>query len=105
MSDKRISQLPYLPKSGITSVDLVPLVTYYSAATGDTVHTYVNDLKDYILSGASFSDVYVTGGTYNKTTGVETFTNSTGGTFTVTGITDFYVTGGTYSSGSSTLNL
>ena len=105
MADKKISQLPYLPESGITSVDLVPLVTYFSAVTGDTVHTYVDDLKNYILSGVSFSDVFVTGGTYNKLTGVETFTNSTGGTFTVTGITDFYVTGGTYVSGTSTLTL
>jgi len=86
MADKKISQLPYLPKSGITSGDLVPFVTYFSAVTGDTVHTYMSDLKDYIVSGVSFSDVYVTGGTYNKITGVETFTNTTGGTFTVTGI-------------------
>ncbi len=105
MADKRISQLPYLPKSGITSADLVPLVTYYSAVTGDTVHTYMSDLQDYLLTGVSFSDVYVTGGTYNKSTGIETFTNSTGGTFTVTGITDYYVTGGTYVSGTSTLTL
>ncbi len=42
-------KLPYLPKSGITSGDLVPFVTYFSAVTGDTVHTYMSDLKDYIV--------------------------------------------------------
>jgi hypothetical protein len=105
MADKRISELPFLPQSGITSGDLVPLVTYFSAVTGDTVHILVGDLQNYILSGVSFSDIFVTGGTYNKSTGVETFTNNSGGTFTVTGITDFFITGGTYTSGTSTLDL
>jgi hypothetical protein len=59
MADKRISELPYLPLSGIGTTALVPLVTYFSAVTGDTVHTYVNDLKSFILSGQT-----VTGGTY-----------------------------------------
>ena len=52
------------------------------------------------------SDQTITGGTYNPTTGVGTFTNNTGGTFTVsgflTGYTDTNVTGGTYSNGNVT---
>lgn len=47
------------------------------------------------------SDMNVTGGTYNPNTGVATFTNNSGGTFTVsgflTGLTDTYVTGLTFS--------
>mgnify|MGYP001004850192 CR=1 FL=1 len=62
MADKKISQLPFLPLSGIGATDLVPLVSYFSAATGDTVHTYVNNLKSFILSGAT--DIFVTGGTF-----------------------------------------
>ena len=53
------------------------------------------------------TDVFVTGGTY--TDGVTTFTNNTGGTFTVTGFytgtTDVFVTGGTYSSGDTTITF
>ncbi len=50
-----------------------------------------------------YTDVYVTGGTY--VSGSATFTNNTGGTFTVTGFasTDTYVTGFTYSDNNLTL--
>ena len=48
MANKKISELPYIPESQISGNTLVPLVTYYSAATGDTVHTYVSDLQDYL---------------------------------------------------------
>jgi hypothetical protein len=54
----------------------------------------------------SYTDIFVTGGTYNNTTGKATFTNTTGGTFDVTG---FY-TGETYNTSgittsSSTLDI
>ena len=51
---------------------------------------------------SAYTNTYVTGGTFNTNTDVLTFTNNTGGTFTVTGITDYYVTGGTYSNGTAT---
>ena len=68
---------------------------------------------DIILSGGSISgngttllvdlpefDTSVTGGTYNQTNGVATFTNNSGGTFNVagfyTGSTEIFITGGTY---------
>ena len=41
-------------------------------------------------------DIRVTGAT--KSGSIATFTNNTGGTFTLTGLTDVFVTGGTYSS-------
>jgi hypothetical protein len=45
-------------------------------------------------------DVFVTGGTYNNSTGTATFTNNSGGTFDVsgfvTGFTDVFTTGATY---------
>ena len=49
------------------------------------------------------TDIYTTGGTYNSSTGIATFTNNTGGTFTVTGITDTYTTGVTISNGTLSL--
>jgi hypothetical protein len=47
-------------------------------------------------------DLAVTGGTFNQSTRIATFTNNTGGTFTVGGFTDVFVTGGTHSAGVST---
>jgi hypothetical protein len=45
------------------------------------------------------SDIRVTGGTYNPSNGIATFSNNSGGTFQVsgflTGMTDFYTTGAT----------
>lgn len=55
------------------------------------------------------SDVTVTGGTYSN--GTAAFTNSTGGTFNVTGFTsggtgtDTFLTGGTYNNSTGTLSL
>ena len=53
------------------------------------------------------SDVTITGGSYNPTTGVASFTNNTGGTFNVTGFltghTDTYVTGMTFNNNILTL--
>jgi hypothetical protein len=49
-------------------------------------------------------DVVVTGGTvsYVDAAGTATFTNSTGGTFSVTGFRDIYTTGATYNAGTAT---
>ena len=53
------------------------------------------------LTGISTQDTFVTGGTYNSNSGIATFTNNTGGTFSVngfyTGSTDIYITGVTFS--------
>jgi hypothetical protein len=68
--------------------------------TGDTISITG------FTTGVSGFDVFVTGGTYNQSTGISTFTNNTGGTFTVAGYFtggtsafDVFVTGGTYNSG------
>ena len=59
--------------------------------------------------GILSSDLTITGGTYNPSNGVGTFTNNTGGTFSVTGFltgyTDLYVTGGTFDKNTGTLTL
>ena len=55
------------------------------------------------------SDMTVTGGTYDLNTGVVTFTNNSGGTFTVSGFssgyTDTFVTGGTYNKNTGIITL
>jgi hypothetical protein len=57
--------------------------------------------------GILASDMTITGGTYNSSNGVATFTNNSGGTFNVsgflTGYTDIYTTGLTYSNNQITL--
>jgi len=55
------------------------------------------------------TDITVRSGTYDNTTGTATFTNTTGGTFNVTGFTtgstDTYITGGTYTKFTGSLQL
>ena len=55
------------------------------------------------------SDVTITGGTYNSSTGVATFTNNSGGTFNVTGfttgLTDTIITNFTYSPTNNTFTI
>jgi hypothetical protein len=62
MANKKISELPYIGTDKISGNTLVPLVTYFSATTGNTVHTFASNLQTYILSGQT-----ITGGTYNST--------------------------------------
>jgi hypothetical protein len=139
MANKKISELPYINGSKISGNTLVPLVTYFSATTGDTVHTYVSDLQTYLTSGITASGNYlplsggtVTGGTIftagitantisattyqnlpastfsgGTVTGPTTFTNGlTANTISATTYqnlpTDIRVTGGTYSAGTVT---
>ena len=61
----------------------------------------LNDGSQYTQNLSIFaSDVTITGGTYNPQSGVVTFTNNTGGTFSVsgfsTGYTDIYTTASTF---------
>jgi len=78
----------------ISRNDNVDLTSTISILSGIT---YYGDGSN--LSGVTSDNFYVTGGTYNPNTDTITFTNNTGGTFTVTGITDTFTTGGTYDNG------
>ena len=79
MSDKKGSQLPFGP---ILQNTIFPIVTL-----GVTSQTSFNDIIGSLTP--YFNDIHVTGGTY--TAGTTTFTNNTGGTFSISG----YSTGGT----------
>lgn len=112
MANVLISALPNITSSGYTRDDLLVMVGYLGAASGVTYHTPLTAMTQYIsgttgvLTGATFSagtltlktpvgnitvtgftDIYVTGGTYNSGTDTATFKNNSGGTFTVTGFT------------------
>ena len=86
---------------------------------GDSYGVTINTMTGLTVNG-SFSattylglptDVYTTGGTYNNSTGIATFTNNTGGTFTVSGFstgstgTDIWTTGGTYNSSTGVITF
>jgi hypothetical protein len=83
--------------TGVTLTDLIHIVI-----TGDTSQNPAgSSYKAQIGQITSLiSPLSITGGTYNPTTGVVTFTNSSGGTFDVSGFTTGYtaveVTGFTY---------
>jgi len=73
--------------------------------TTPSVNANSNGLTATTISATTYLnlpiDITITGGTYNS--GTATFTNNTGGTFSVTGFktSDIFVTGGTYSSSSA----
>ena len=69
-------------------------ITLFSATTisGGTFYGNGSNLTG-IVGG---SNVLISGGTFDKNTSTLTFTNTTGGTFNVTGLTDFYTTGFTF---------
>jgi hypothetical protein len=88
-----ITGLNVLSGSGVSGLSFNQS-TYDLTITTNDNNTYTRNLS--ILS----SDLRVTGGTYNSSNGIGTFTNNSGGTFQVsgflTGYTDFYTTGSTY---------
>jgi hypothetical protein len=106
--------------TGPLVVPSVSATTYYNLpqdiyVTGMTFNNSNYDLTIFRNDGVSFTDdlsilaseVTITGGTYNPTTGVVVFTNNTGGTFDVsgftTGYTDVKVTAYTYNSNTFTI--
>jgi hypothetical protein len=100
MANKKISELPYINVTKISGNTLVPLVTYFSAATGDTVHTYANDLKSFITSGISVSGNYLplSGGTVSG--GTRFLSGLTANTISAT--TYFNLPSSTFSGGTVT---
>jgi hypothetical protein len=81
MANKKISQLPFVGFSDYTPNDIIAIVNYQNPI-GVTNSTPLKDVQTYILSG--LTDVFATGGTYSA--GTITIENTTGGTFTITGL-------------------
>ncbi len=88
MADKKISQLPV---GAINSESIFPIVT--SGVTSQTSFTNLIISLEPYFSAETVTDVFVTGATYSA--GTAEFTNNTGGTFNVSGLTigNHYVTG------------
>lgn len=68
-------------------------LTLYNTTGGTVVVTGITS------SGSSGAEVFVTGGTANNNIKTYTFTNNTGGTFTVNALTDIYLSNANYSNG------
>jgi hypothetical protein len=101
------STLGYTPLSAYT--DTFPTGLTYNPSNYNLVLANNNGT---LLSTNLFtlaSDITITGGTYNPTTGVATFVNNTGGTFNIsgflTGFTDVILTGGSYNYETKILRL
>ena len=60
MPNIKISQLPYVGKTGYTPTDIVPFVSYINP-TGTTSETKIDDLKDYILDNSFVQNVIKVG--------------------------------------------
>jgi len=90
--NKKISQLTFA--TSLTNNDVMPIVN-----GNQTKKVALSTLANFITDGLNVEAV-ITGGTYNDTTGIITFTNISGGTFDVTGFfkpsDDVYVTGLTF---------
>jgi hypothetical protein len=77
--------------------------TEFTGGTVTGATSFIDGLSANTISATTYYnlpiDVFVTGGTYSA--GITEFTNSTGGTFNVSGFKtdDLYVTGGTYDNG------
>jgi len=71
----------------IKQIQGLDTLSFYVKSSGNTITNVINALYTNTISATTYQnlplDITVTGGTY--TTGTATFTNNTGGTFTVTG--------------------
>jgi hypothetical protein len=96
LTDRTLAQT-----SAITPTTLIHIVYTGDPSQNPAGSSYKAELQQLLTI---FKDTFVTGGTYSS--GTATFTNSTGGTFNVTGFftgsTDVRVTGATYSNNSFT---
>ena len=98
MSDIKISQLPYIGKTGYTATDIIPFVNYINP-TGTTSETKIYDLKDYVLENSFF--LPLSGGTVTGDTIFQSgLTANTISATTYQNLPqDIFVTGGTYTNG------
>jgi len=97
MADRKISELPF---GDLTPDSIIPIIS--NNITSQT--TFGVLLSKIPTSSGNGIDTFTTGGTYNEITGVATFTNNTGGTYSVTGFNttiDTFTTGGTYDNGTA----
>lgn len=91
--------------SGVTFTDLIHIVNPNDISQNPAGSSYKATIQQVTNLVGS---VIITGGTYDANTGIITFTNSSGGTFTVsgfvTGLTDTIITGYSYSNNSFTID-
>lgn len=83
MSDVKISQLPYVGKTGYTATDIVPFVSYINP-TGTTSETKIDDLKNYVLDNTFVQNIIKVGkgGDVDFTSLYDAVQSITGSSFT-----------------------
>ena len=95
--------------TGLTLSDLIHIVITGDTSQSPNGSSYKATLSQFVPLFTGSTNTFVTGGTYNNTTGTATFTNNSGSTFTVTGFTtggtEVFVTGGTSNSSGGTLTF
>jgi hypothetical protein len=97
----------------IKQIQGIDNLSFYVKSSGNTITNVINALYTNTISATTYynlpTDVFVTGGTYSSSIGIATFTNNTGGTFSVsgflTGMTDTYTTGMTFNNGTYDLSI
>jgi hypothetical protein len=96
--------------SGVTNTTPSLVFTNNSGGTTTISNLRMTSISATTISATTYQnlpiDIRVTGGTYSASTGITTFVNNTGGTFTVSGYytpsDDIYVSGGTIGNGPDT---
>jgi hypothetical protein len=87
----------------IKQIQGIDNLSFYVKSSGNTINNVINALYTNTISATTYynlpTDIFVSGGTYDNTIGVATFTNNTGGTFNVTG---FSTNSSTFSGGTIT---
>ena len=85
----------------LTSVDTEQDEYYiHDLPSDNTAPVYIGKINNRLVQVTKPTDIFVTGGTYNSGTSTITFTNNSGGTFNVTGISSGG--GGTFTGGTVT---
>jgi len=101
------NQLVILRNDGLnlnTFINTFTALTVNGLLSSSSVSATTITSLEFIGDGSKITGMpYVTGGTYSNSDAL--FTNSTGGTFSVTGLTDYFVTGGTFNKNSKILTL
>jgi len=72
----------------------------HNLVNDDTAPVYIGKINNRLVEVTKPIDIFVTGGTYSSGSGIITFTNNSGGTFNVTGISSGG--GGTFTGGTVT---
>lgn len=82
-----VDEIPFSGSPLITTDGIDVIYTRYLTCETVTGCTSFQEYIENAIANVGGQDIFVTGGTYNQSNGIATFTNNTGGTFSVSGFT------------------